>query len=82
MGAELPEQQEELPQQVAYLFDTFKKIKFARIPNDDNGFSLASKGEISYNEINIYSKLTGLEFEAFEVEALLSLEAIFERAIN
>ena len=81
MGAEVPEDDNEIPVQLAYLYGLFKSIKFAKIPNDD-GFSLASKGQISYNEVKIYSELTGLELEAFEVDVILSLEAIFERALN
>lgn len=81
MGADVPAQQEEMPEQLRYLFDLFKSIKFSKIPNDD-GFSLVSRGSISYNEIDYYSKMSGLAFELWEVDALLSLDCIFERAIN
>lgn len=81
MGAEIPEQEAKIPEQLRYLFDLFKAIKFSRVPNED-AFSLVSRGSISYNEIEHHSKLTGLTFESWEVDALLSLDCIFERAVN
>jgi hypothetical protein len=81
MGADVPAQEAEMPEQLRYLFDLFKSIKFSRIPNED-GFSLVSRGSISYNEVDYYSKMTGLTLEMWEVDGLLSLDCIFERAIN
>lgn len=79
MGAPIEEKETYFPEQLSYLYDAFKSIKFSRVPNDDR-FSLVSRGSIGYNEIKYYSELTGLDFEAWEVDALMSLESIFERA--
>ena len=81
MGADIPESEYDIPEQLRYLFEIFKNVKFSKVPNDD-GFSLVSRGSISYNEVNNYSRLSGLNFEHWEVDALLSLDAIFEKAIN
>lgn len=81
MGADIPEDENEIPAQLIYLYDIFKSIRFSRIPNGD-GFSLMARDSIGYNEIDFYSKLSGLDFEMWEVDILLSLNAIFDRAAN
>lgn len=79
MGADIPENETELPEQLIYLYNIFKSIRFSRIPNEE-GFSLMARESIGYNEIDFYSKNSGLDFEMWEIDALLSLNAIFDKA--
>ena len=57
------------------------KIRFSRVPNDE-GFSLVARESLNYQSIDIYSRNTGLDFEAWEVDTLMNLDSIFEGAAN
>jgi hypothetical protein len=78
MGAIVDEPVNVIPEQVRYLFDLFMQLRFSRIPNDD-GFGLMARGSLSFSDIHYNSQLTGLELEKYEVDALMSLNAIFDK---
>ena len=78
MGAEIQEDEHELPTELRYLYDVFMGVRFSRIPTD-NGFSLMARDSLSYNDIDFYSKRSGFDFELWEVDAILSLNAIFDK---
>jgi hypothetical protein len=78
MGAKVPEDEYELPLELKYLYDAFMSVRFSRIPNGDN-FSLMARDSLSYSDIHYNSILTGLEFEKFEVDAIMSMSAIFDK---
>lgn len=78
MGADIPEDECKLPEQVRYLFDLFMQLRFSRIPNNE-GFSLMARESLSFSDIHYNSQLTGLELESHEIEALMSLNAIFDK---
>ena len=79
MGAEVPENKDEIPEELKYLYDAFMSVRFSRIPSGD-GFSLMARDSIGYNDIEFYSKHSGLDFELWEIDSLLSLNAIFDKA--
>jgi len=79
MGADIPEDDVELPAQLSYLHDMFYGLRFDRIPNDDGEFSLMAKSDLSYSDIHYNSLLTGLELEPWEVSAILSMNSIFNK---
>lgn len=81
MGAQIPEDEAKIPAQLNYLYGIFKEIRFSRIPNNDS-FSLMARESIGYSEVDYYSKISGLDFEKWEVDVLLSLNAIFDKAAN
>ena len=79
MGADIPESEDEIPEELKYLYEVFMGVRFSRIPSD-NGFSLMARESIGYNEIEFYSKHSGVDLELWEIDALLSLNAIFDKA--
>jgi hypothetical protein len=79
MGADIQSDESEMPESLRYLFDVFMKLKFSRVPNED-GVLLVAREVLDCHHIDFYSKHTGLDFEWWEVEAILSLDAIFERS--
>lgn len=78
MGAPIPEDDHTLPEQVRYLFDLFMQLRFSRIPNDD-GFSLMARESLRFSDIHYNSQLTGLKLERHEIEAIMSLNSIFDK---
>lgn len=81
MGVALPQQKCEMPKQLSYLFDIYMSMRFSKVPNDE-GFSLMAKDKITNYDIAFYSKNSGLDFELWEIDALMSLDATFEKAVN
>lgn len=81
MGAELPEQKNNIPTQLAYLYDTYLDMRFSKVPKDD-GFSLLAKERLTNYDVGFYSNNSGLDFELWEINAIMSLDSIFERATN
>ena len=81
MGANVPEDTNDIPRQLSYLYNLFKKMRFSRIPNDDV-FSLVAREPLTYAHIDFYSKSSGLDFEMWEINTIMSLDSIFKRAVN
>ena len=81
MGANIPESTSKMPEQLRYLYDIYMDLRFARIPNNDT-FSLVAKQPLTTRDIEFYTRTTGLDFERFEINAIMSLDSIFERSIN
>ena len=81
MGADIPEDDAKMPEQLRYLYDLFMGLRFNRIPSDD-GFSLMAKNDLSYSDIYHNSLLTGLELHKWEVDAILSMNSIFDKYSN
>ena len=84
MGADIPESEIKIPEQLRYLYDVFLSIRFSKVPSntEENQFSLMARDSLTYQDIDIYSKTSGLMLELYEIETLLSLSSIFDRASN
>ena len=83
MGAITDDDQgQEMPEQLRYLYDLFMGLRFNRIPNDDDTFSLMAKNDLSYSDIYHNSLLTGLELHKYEVDVIMSLNSIFDKYSN
>lgn len=78
MGAIVDEESTTMPEQLRYLYDLFMGLRFDRIPIDD-GFSLMAKSNLTYSDIYHNSLLTGLELHKWEVDAILSMNSIFDK---
>ena len=78
MGAPIEDSEIEMPEQLRYLYDLFVEIRFNRVPSDD-GFKLMSGEGLTYSDIHYNSLLTGLELHKWEIQALLSMSAIFDK---
>ena len=81
MGAPIEDSQIEMPEQLRYLYDLFMGIRFNRVPVDD-GFKLQASEGLTYSDIHYNSLLTGLELHPWEVSAILSMSAIFDKYSN
>lgn len=93
MGAPIPHQEStEIPKELSYLHDTYKQAKFSRIPNPEfdpaennpelikPAFLLIPREMLNYQELESFNKLSGLDLEAWEIDAMLSIDSIFERS--
>ena len=78
MGAIIETDDLEMPEQLRYLYDLFMSIRFTRIPSEDE-FKLMARESLTFSDIHYNSLLTGLELERFEVDAILSMNSIFDK---
>lgn len=78
MGADIPDNEIQMPEQLRYLYDLFMGIRFNRVPSDD-GFKLLASEGLSYGDLHYHSLLTGLELHKWESQAILSMSAIFDK---
>lgn len=81
MGVDIPESKAEMPMQLRYLYDIYMELRFSRVPND-NGFSLVAREPLTTHDIDFYSRTSGLDFDRWEINSILSLDSIFERSVN
>lgn len=81
MGAYIEESKNEMPEQLRYLYDIYMELRFARVPNNDT-FSLLAKQPLTTHDLDFYSRTSGLDFERWEINCIMSLDSIFERSVN
>lgn len=88
MGVIEDEPKPEPPHQLLYISEIYRELKFRRSKNrdydskDDESpmFMLHSKGPLSWDSIESYSSLSGLNLEAWEINLILNIDSIFESA--
>lgn len=78
MGANIPDDTPDIPGSVAYIWELHKSIRFSTIPSDD-GWSLMPREPINAREIECYLDRSGLELSRAEFDAILAIDAIFEK---
>ena len=81
MGFDIKSDTKEKPAQLSYLYDIYFNLRFSRIPKGDT-FSLMAREPLTFQHIEFYSKNTGLDFEQWEIDCIMSLDSIFERHSN
>lgn len=78
MGAPVPEEKKvDLNPSVAHIMQAYKQIRFSRIPKD-NGYLLSPRGVLKYSDIEAFNNLSGLQLEPWEIDAIMSIDGIFE----
>ena len=86
MGAIIDDSELQIPSQLVYLYDLFMGLRFTSIPNNDESidaeFSLMAKESLTYSDIYHESLLTGLELHKWEIDAILSMNSIFDKYSN
>ena len=76
MGAKIPEREKvAIPVGLEYLFRAYKNIRFAKVKSN-----LTPLDSLSFQSIYYYMQATGERLSPIEVGALLSIDAIFNKA--
>ena len=78
MGADVPDDEYKMPEQLRYLYELFMGLRFSRIPSDDH-YSLMPRESLSFSDVHYNSQLTGLELENWELDCIMSMNAIFDK---
>lgn len=79
MGAKLPLTEEpEIPKSVAYLWELHKSVRFSLIP-DNEKLSLMPRDPITIRDLIAYIDQSGLRLNREEIDAILAIDAIFEK---
>lgn len=67
------------PDEMLYLHSTYRQVKFSRVPNED-AFLLIAREVLNYMTLETYSRISGMQLEHWEIEAILCIDSIFERS--
>lgn len=78
MGFKVDKKQSECPEDLWYLYDLFKKIRFSIVPND-NKLSLIQREPLTYAVINSYTTNIGFNLEGWEIDVLLRIDSVLNR---
>ncbi len=79
MGIEIDDGEIEPPQELLYLYDMFFSMRFSLIFNG-NERQLQPRQPLTNYDINSYDKSNGLELKAWEIDAIFSIDATYNRA--
>lgn len=71
----------EMPLDLKYLYDAYKDVKFSRIEND-GVTTLYPRDELTFESVDTYGRISGLNFELWEVSALMSIDGTFNKHRN
>lgn len=88
MGAMKAPEKPQLPDELAYLYDTYRSLKFFRVKNESHdpqdktspAFKLIPRGMVEYNELESFCNLSGLNLQPWEVETIMNIDGIFENS--
>lgn len=88
MGAMNPIVKPSLPEDIAYLYDQYRELKFSRVKdsNHDYGdnepirYKLMVRDVLKWSEIESYSNLTGFRFKPWEVRVLMKIDGVFQHS--
>lgn len=69
----------EPPQDLLYLYDMFINMRFSLVFNGDDR-QLQPRQPLTNYDINSYDNSNGLGLQAWEVDAMFSLDATYNRA--
>lgn len=79
MGARIPDEKPELPLSVVYIWELHRSIRFSLIPDDNDNYSLMPRNPINSMEVESYTRQAGLDLSRLEFDAILAIDAIFEK---
>jgi len=79
MGAMKAPEPIECPVELSYLYDSYRQVKFSKIPNDD-GFLLIPRSVLNYEALEAYSRVSELNLQHWEIETMICIDSIFERS--
>lgn len=71
----------EFPFELGYIYDAFRKVRFSKVPKDD-GFALYPRDSFSFAEIEAYNRMSGLDLQPWEIDAMMSINGIYERSTH
>lgn len=69
----------EIPDELTYLYEIYREIKFARIHKDER-FLLVPRKMLNYQELDSFSKLSGFSLSSWEVSTIMNIDGIFEHS--
>ena len=78
MGANIPSDTPEMPESIAYVWELHRSIRFSVIPSDDK-YSLMPREPLTCMELSCYLDRAGLDLDRQEFDAILAIDAIFEK---
>lgn len=82
MGADIPEPETtEPPIELMYLIDMHTQLRFSSVKIKETHKQIP-RDSLNYSEIDSYCRVSGLNLHDFEIDAILSIDSIFDRAAN
>jgi len=78
MGAKIPSDTPLLPGSIAYIWELHKSVRFSLILADDK-YSLMPREPINARELECYLGQAGLELNRVEFDAILAIDATYEK---
>lgn len=87
MGAMKAPEPVELPDQLTYLYLTYKRVKFSTVNNPEYDgtpntprFLLIPRIVLNCVELEAFSRVSEMNLQHWEIETLLCIDSIFERS--
>ena len=65
-----------MPKKLAYIFSLFKELRFSRTPPNN----LQPRSALTFADLNAYQQLTNFNLSSLEIDTILSIDAIFNKA--
>lgn len=82
MGADIPNDSVDFPQELNHLWEMHREIRFSSVVNDDGDMALSPRDSITLPLLMAYSDFTGLNLNKTEINAIMSIDSIFDRLAN
>ena len=82
MGADIPDNSVSLPDSLGYLWDLHREIRFSLVLNEDGEKALSQRESITLPSLMAYSDFMGLTLTKIEINAIMSIDSIFDRHSN
>lgn len=82
MGAEIPDNSVEFPDDMQYLWDMHREARFSCVINDDGEKALSARESLSLSSLISYSDFVGVSLNKNEINAIMSIDSIFDRHVN
>ena len=79
LGIDLGGEEVEPPQDLMYLYDMFFSMRFSLVFNGDDR-QLQPRQPLTNYDINSYDSNNNLDLQAWEIDAIFSLDATYNRA--